>query len=336
MQQYDMICIGNAIVDTLVQVNDGFLVQHALAKGSMSLVDEERALYLFEAITGNMHKVSGGCAANTAAGIASFGGKTGYIGKVRDDDLGAFFTQDLHDMGITYTTAFATTGAKTAICLVFVTPDGERTMATYLGATRNLCYEDIDKDLIWKAKGIYLEGYLWDEPGAIAAMLRAMEIAKGNKKFVSFTLSDPFCVSRHRATFKELIQGTVDILFCNEEEALAMCETDDFNKAVESMQGWCPVVAITRGAKGSVILQEENPGQPVHIQVEPVKKVVDTTGAGDMYAAGFLYAYTQGLPLYECGKYGSLAAASIIQHVGARPKEVFADLVKITKGKKRG
>jgi sugar/nucleoside kinase (ribokinase family) len=273
---------------------------------------------------GSAIESSGGSAGNTMAGIASLGGTGGYIGKVRDDLLGEVFRHDMTAIGVRFDTAAATSGPGTARCLVLVTPDGQRTMGTYLGACVDLGPGDIDAGLIGAARVTYLEGYLFDPPQAQAAVRAAAAIAHRAGRQVALSLSDPFCVGRHRAAFRELVAGEVDILFANEAEICSLYETQDFAAAAAAVRGHVAVAALTRSAAGSVILA----GNAAHtVAAVPVQRVVDTTGAGDLYAAGFLYGLTRGLALPICGAVGSLCAAEIISHVGARPEVALSGLV---------
>jgi sugar/nucleoside kinase (ribokinase family) len=313
--RYDVTAIGNAIVDVLAQADDTLLTRHELAKGAMSLIDATTAERLY-GIMGPGREVSGGSAANTAAAIAALGGTVAYIGKVADDQLGNVFTHDIRAVGVTYDTKPLTDGLSTARCLIFVTPDAQRTMQTFLGATTQLGPEDLNMDYITGSKVVYLEGYLWDQPRAKAAMRDAAIRAHDAGVKVSLTLSDAFCVARFRDEFLELAEKHVDILFANESEILSLYQVDHFDAAVEQVRDHCEIAALTRSEKGSVVVA----GGEVHvIEAEPGVKVVDTTGAGDAYAAGFLYAYTQGHPLAICGRLGSVMAAEIISHYGARP-----------------
>ena len=312
----DVVGIGNAIVDVIAHAEDAFLAQEALVKGTMTLVDAARAEALYR-MMGPAIEASGGSAGNTMAGIASLGGKGAYIGKVRDDFLGQVFRHDITAIGVRFDTSAATSGPGTARCLILVTPDGQRTMNTYLGACVDLGPPDIDPDVIAAAQITYLEGYLFDPPKAQEAFRRAAAIAHAAGRQVALSLSDPFCVGRHRADFRDLVDGHVDILFANEAEICSLYETDDFVAAAAAVRGHVAIAALTRSAEGSVILA---PGAEHRIAPAPVVRVVDTTGAGDLYAAGFLYGLTQGLSLPKCGAIGSLCAAEIISHVGARPE----------------
>lgn len=321
--RFDVIGIGNAIVDILVHADEAFLDTHGLAKGAMALVDADRAQALYEA-TGPAVECSGGSAANTIAGLASLGGRGAFVGKVRDDQLGAVFGHDIRAAGVHFETAPATTGAATATSLVLVTPDAERTMQTYLGACVELGPDDIETDDIAAAAVTYLEGYLWDPPAAKEAFLKAAAVAHEQGREVALSLSDPFCVDRHRDDFRELVDGHVDILFANEDEVISLYETSDFDAALQAVRGECKIAALTRSAKGSVVLA----GDEVHvIDAEPVGELVDTTGAGDAYAAGFLAGYTAGRDFAAAARMGNIAAAEVIQHMGARPATDLGALV---------
>jgi sugar/nucleoside kinase (ribokinase family) len=319
----DVVGIGNAIVDVIAHADDAFLENEALAKGAMTLIDAERAEALYRRM-GPAVETSGGSAGNTMAGIASLGGNGAYIGKVRDDFLGQVFRHDLTAIGVRFETPAAANGAGTARCLVLVTPDGQRTLATYLGACVELGPDDIDADIVAAAQITYLEGYLFDPPSAQAAFHKAAEIAHGAGRRVALSLSDPFCVERHRAAFRDLVRGHVDILFANEAEICALYETADFADAARAVAGRVAVAALTRSAQGSVILSD---GAEHRVAADPVARVVDTTGAGDLYASGFLYGLIRGRPLPICGTLGSVCAAEIISHVGARPERPLAELV---------
>ncbi len=319
----DVVGIGNAIVDVISQADDGFLDAHGLARGTMTLIDAARAEALYAAM-GPGVEMSGGSAANTMAGLASLGGRGAFIGKVRNDQLGGIFRHDIRASGLHFDTPAATAGAPTARCLIFVTADAQRTMNTYLGAAVALGPEDLDEDLIGRAKVTYLEGYLWDAPAAKAAFVQAARVAHKAGRKVSLTLSDPFCVERHRDSFLDLVADHVDILFANETEVCALYRAPDFDAALQKARGHCEVAVLTRSARGAVILS----GDEVHVvDAAPVARVVDTTGAGDLYAAGFLFGYTGGKGLYDCGRIGALAAAEVISHFGARPEVSLADLV---------
>lgn len=320
---YDVLAVGNAIVDILSHENDDFLTDNGLAKGGMSLVDQNQSKALYDKM-GTTKQQSGGSAANTVAGIASFGGKCAYIGKVADDEFGKIFRHDMTAIGVEHTTEFDTSGTPTAKCLIAVTPDGQRTMSTYLGVSTDLSSDDLDLTKISAAQVVYLEGYLFDKLSAKAAFKSAAEIAHKAGRKVSLTLSDGFCVDRHRAEFRDLVANHVDILFANEQEIMALYETEHFEDALAMVEAECSIVAVTRSEKGSVILWG---GTEYPVDAQPVTQVVDTTGAGDLYAAGFLYGYTQGKSPAECGRLGSIAAAEVISHMGARPDKKLAELL---------
>ena len=315
--------IGNAIVDVLTHTDDAFLARYGLAKGSMTLIDASRAVELYGLMESTI-ECSGGSAANTMAGLASMGGKGAYVGKVRNDVLGEVFAKDIRATGVAYATEPSTSGPTTARCMIFVTPDAQRTMQTYLGASATLAPEDIDPEEVGKAGITFLEGYLWDPEPAKKAFLKAAEIAHQAGGRVALTLSDPFCVDRHREEFRDLVQNHVDILFANEDEIVSLYRTDDLDAAVGHLRGQCEIAAITRGADGSIILSGE---ETLSVAAQPVDNVVDTTGAGDLFAAGFLFGLSEGLDLADCGKLGGIAAAEIISHFGARPETSLRDLV---------
>jgi sugar/nucleoside kinase (ribokinase family) len=320
--ELDVVGIGNAMVDVLSHAEDGFLARQGLVKGTMHLVDEPRAREIYDAM-GPGVEMSGGSAANTVVGVASFGGRAHYVGKVRDDQLGEVFGHDLRATGVGYDTPRAIEGPPTGRCLILVTPDAQRTMSTFLGASVRLGPGDIDRGLITRGKILYLEGYLFDPPEAQEAFRTAAAIAHAAGRKVSLTLSDPFCVGRHRAAFRDLVERHVDILFANEAEICALYEVSDFDTALARVRGHCQVAALTRSAKGSVIVAD---GRLHTVSAHLVDAVVDTTGAGDLYAAGVLYGLSQGLDLPTCGRLGSLAAAEVITHVGARPMVPLAQL----------
>ena len=321
-QPIDVLGIGNAIVDVLTHAEDGFLDAQGMAKGAMTLIDGARAEELY-ALMGPGVELSGGSAANTLAGVASLGGRGTFIGKVRNDQLGGIFRHDIRAAGVTFETPAATDGPPTARCLIFVTSDAQRTMGTYLGASVELGLDDLDEAMIRAAKVTYLEGYLWDAPDAKKAFQAAARMAHEAGKKVALSLSDPFCVERHRDSFVELIGEHVDLLFANEVEICSLFQGENFDEALQMTRDHCEVAALTRSEKGAVILSDSE----VHvIDAEPVGHVVDTTGAGDLYAAGFLYGYIKGRNLYDCGRIGAAAAAEAISHFGARPEASLAAL----------
>lgn len=320
---FDVLGIGNAIVDVLTKADDAFLSQHGLVKGSMMLIDEARADTLYAAM-GPGVEISGGSCGNTMAGVASFGGKGAYIGKVRDDQLGAVFGHDLKATGVSFETASATSGPATARCLILVTPDAQRTMNTYLGACTGLGPADIDVTRVGSAQVTYVEGYLWDAPAAKQAVLKAFDAAHAAGRKVSITLSDSFCVHRYREEFRDLIRNKVDILFGNEAEIKALYEVETFEEALEAARKEAKIAALTRSEKGSVVIKGS---ETYEVPAAPVAKVVDTTGAGDLYASGFLFGFTHDKPLAECARLGGIAAAEVISHVGARPEKALSGLV---------
>lgn len=312
----DVVAIGNAIVDVIARIDDAFLEAHGVDRGAMTLIDAERGEALYAAMPPGV-EVSGGSAGNTAAGLAALGGRAGYVGKVRDDVLGKVFRHDITAQGVQFETAPAPDGPPTARCLVLVTPDAQRSMNTYLGACVNLTPDDIDPAQIADAQVVYMEGYLWDPPQAKEAFLKAAKIAHETGGKVSLSLSDPFCVDRHRKEFLELVRHHVDILFANEHEIISLFEVDSFDEALQKVRFEVETAALTRSAQGSVVVHRDE----VHVlDAEPTERVIDTTGAGDLYAAGFLYGYTRGRDPATCGRLGGLCAAEIISHIGARPE----------------
>jgi adenosine kinase len=323
--RYDVLGIGNAIVDVLARTDDDFLVQQKMPKGSMSLIDEARAKSIYEAM-GPATKASGGSAANTIAGVASLGGRAAFVGKVKDDELGKAFTHDIRAIGVAFDTPPAKDGPTSASCYILVTPDGERTMNTYLGAAQNLSPNDVKEDDVAAASITYLEGYLWDPREAKEAFRKAAKIAHGAGRTVALTLSDSFCVDRYRAEFLDLIKGgTVDLLFANEHELKSLYETGEFESALEALKKDAKLGVVTRSEKGAVVV---GAGKTEAVPVFPVERVVDATGAGDLFAAGFLHGYARGLPHAASARLGALAAAEVISHIGARPERRLADLAK--------
>ncbi|MCR9268953.1 MAG: adenosine kinase [Henriciella sp.] len=319
---YDVVGLGNAIVDVISRQDDAFLESWGINKDAMNLIEEDRADALTSASV-NALETSGGSGANTIAGIASLGGKAAYIGKVADDRLGKVFKDDMQTIGVPFETVPLTDGPATARSIIFVTPDGKRSMNTFLGASVEFSPSDVDRTTVESAGILYLEGYLFDKEAAKAAFVHAAEIAHAAGRKVSLTLSDSFCVDRHRDSFRQLIRTQVDILFANEEELLSLYETRDFEAAVEQLRADTGVAAITRSEKGSVVIGD---GDPIAVPAEPVAEVVDTTGAGDQYAAGFLFGIARGLPLATCAKLGHIAAAEVISHYGPRPEVSLATL----------
>jgi sugar/nucleoside kinase (ribokinase family) len=321
---YDVVGIGNAIVDIIARCDEGFLSKHDLAKGFMRLIDADDANRLYEAM-GPAVERSGGSVANSIAGLASFGAKCGFIGRVAADQFGGIFRHDIRSLGVAYDTPPAADGAPTARCLILVTPDGERTMNTFLGANVDFTPEDLDRDLIGAAKIVYLEGYLFDRPEAKAAFRDAARTAKTAGAKVALSLSDAFCVDRHRDDFKALVREGADIVFANEKEITTLYQVNSFAEAADAALKDCELAVLTRSEAGSVIVAA---GETIAIEAEPVRRVVDLTGAGDLYAAGFLYGLTHGASLPVCGRLGSLAAAEAIGHVGARPEISLHELAK--------
>jgi sugar/nucleoside kinase (ribokinase family) len=320
--ELDVIGIGNALVDVLCHESETFLERHGLAKGTMHLIDEARARVLYDAM-GPAVEISGGSAANTIVGVASFGGRAHYVGKVRNDQLGEVFSHDLKSVGVHYTTPMATSGPSTGRCLIVVTPDAQRTMNTYLGASTQLGPADVDAGLIARGRILYLEGYLFDPPAAQEAFRAAAGFAHAAGRKVALTLSDPFCVDRHRAAFVDLVERHVDVLFANEVEICALYEANDFEAALQQVRRHCEIAALTRSERGSVVVSD---GEVHVVDPQKVDAVVDTTGAGDLYASGFLFGLSRGMGLPACGRLGSLAAAEVISHVGARPLAPLADM----------
>ncbi len=324
MKKFQVVGIGNAMVDILSRADDAFLAKAGIEKGIMQLINMERAVALYDQI-GPATEVSGGSAANTIAGIAHLGGRTAYVGKVKDDQLGAIFAHDLRAQGAVYETAFAPKDAvdETGRCTILVTPDGERSMNTYLGVTEFLSPDDIDEAQMAEADWIYLEGYRFDGPESHAAFAKAIAACTAAGGRVSLTLSDPFCVSRHRDAFRAMIKADVDLLFCNRAEMLSMYETDDFDAALSQAASEIAIVACTDAENGAHVLAE---GQRWHIPAEPVQ-IVDATGAGDLFAGAFLWALTNSYSLDDCARIGNIAAAEVISHIGARPETNLNTLI---------
>ena len=323
-KRYDVVGIGNAIVDVLVQADDNLLDNQGLTKGTMALVDERQAEALYGA-AGPGLETSGGSAANTLAGIAQLGGSACFIGRVRDDQLGAIFRHDIQAVGAHYATPPATEGPSTARCLILVTPDAQRTMCTYLGASVNLEPADLDLAQVAEARLLYLEGYLWDSDAAKRAFIAAAEVMKAAGGQVALSLSDAFCVERHRESFLELVDGYVDVLFANEMEITALYQVNSFEEAEARVAGLGLVAALTRSEQGSIVRRGEERHSIAPFKLGPL---VDTTGAGDLYAAGFLHAYGQGQDLAACGRLGSLCAGAVVTQLGPRPQGSLTDLVR--------
>jgi sugar/nucleoside kinase (ribokinase family) len=319
---FDVVGVGNAIVDVLAPVTDAFLLEQAIPKGAMNLIEEDRADAL-TALFQNSRIIPGGSGANTLAGVASLGGRGGYIGKVGADDLGALFARDFNAGGVAFDTPAHAGGPGTARCLIAVTPDGQRSMSTFLGCSTLLDERDLDRDRLASAAIVFLEGYLFDREEAKRAFVHAAEIAASNGRKTALTLSDLFCVDRHRESFRHLVKHHTDILFANEAEIMALYEVETFEEAVATVRAECETVALTRSEKGSVVMRG---GEIVSVPAAPVAQVIDTTGAGDLYAAGFLYGLATGRELAACGALGSLAAAEVISHWGPRPEVSLAAL----------
>jgi sugar/nucleoside kinase (ribokinase family) len=325
MSSIDVLCIGNAIVDIIARCDDAFLDDNAIIKGAMNLIDAQRAETLYDRM-GPAVEASGGSAGNTAAGIASFGGKAAFFGKVAKDQLGKIYAHDIRAQGVHFETAPLASPPPTARSMIFVTPDGERSMNTYLGACVELGPDDVDEAVVASAKVTYFEGYLWDPPRAKEAIRECARIAHANGREMSMTLSDPFCVDRYRAEFLDLMRsGTVDIVFANASEAKSLYETESLEEALERIARDCRLAVVTMSEKGSIVVTGDE-----RVIVEPlaIEELVDTTGAGDLYAAGFLYGYTQGRDLATCGRLGSLAAGLVIQQIGPRPLQSLRDEAK--------
>jgi len=325
--KYGLITIGNALVDVLAETSEAYIAEqkasNGMEKGSMNLVDAERALTLYEKMENPLEK-SGGSAGNTMACFASLGGQGAYVGKVADDTVGKTFADDLKNMGVHYETAPLQDGASTGVCMILITPDGERTMNTFLGAAVELAPNDINPDLIADAQVTYLEGYLFDPPKAMEAFIKAAREAHEAGRKIALTLSDSFCVDRHREAFKSLVNLHVDILFANEDEIKSLYEVSTIEEAIDQVKTQCSLVAITRSEKGSIIVEGD---KQTKVDAEPVARVLDTTGAGDAYAAGFLYGFTEGEDMATCGRYGSVSAAEVISHIGPRPEVELKTLI---------
>lgn len=318
-----VLCMGNAIVDIIARVEDAFLEKHERIKGSMMLVDAETSARIYDDMPPAIER-SGGSAGNTAAGIASLGGKAAYIGKVHSDQLGTVFAHDIKAAGVSFDTAASTEGAPTATSMILVSPDAQRTMSTFLGACTNLTPDDVSEAVVAGAEVVYVEGYLWDTPTMKASVLKAYEIAGRSDTKISLSLSDSFCVDRFRDEFVDLVENSVDILFANEAEIMSLYQVDSFDAAVAKIQAIGKLAALTRGDKGSVVVTRDGV-----IEVPAMATTVeDTTGAGDLYASGFLYGYTNGHSLEDCAKLGGLAAAEVISHLGARPEVSLEGLAK--------
>ncbi len=313
--QYDVVGIGNALVDVIAHADDTFIGRNDLVKGSMTLVDTDRALFLYEALGGAI-EMSGGSAANTMCGVASFGGSAAYIGKVSDDELGRVFGHDCRAVGVQFRPGAPADGTPTGRCIIVVTPDAQRTMNTYLGVSSLLCPTDIDTDTVAVGQVLYMEGYLYDRPEAKDAFRLAARVAHENDRLVSLTLSDSFCVDRHRADFRALVSDEVDLLFGNEDELMSLYEVESMDEALRAVRQDCSLAVVTVGADGCIVV---TPDDVLRAPAQPVDHVLDTTGAGDLFAAGFLFGYTRHRSLAECAQFGAIGAAEVISHVGPRP-----------------
>jgi sugar/nucleoside kinase (ribokinase family) len=323
--RFDVLGIGNAIVDVIARTEEDFLLKQGMHKGTMALIDEPRAQAIYDAM-GPAIETSGGSAANTIVGLASLGSRSAFIGKVKDDELGRAFSHDIRAAGVAYTTPPAADGPSTARCYVLVTPDGERTMNTYLGAAQDLHPADIDADMVAASAVLYLEGYLWDPKNAKDAFLKAAQLAHEAERTVALTLSDAFCVDRWRAEFLHLMRSrTVDLIFANEGELHSLYQTSDFDTAVKALRADVGTAVVTRSEKGCLVIGPEGTEA---VSAFPVERVVDTTGAGDLFAAGFLSGLARGADDRTCGRLGALAAAEVIQHLGARPETSLKDLAR--------
>jgi sugar/nucleoside kinase (ribokinase family) len=321
--KYDVLGLGNAIVDVLARAEDDFLARQGMQKGGMMLIDEARAESIYRAM-GPAVEISGGSAANTIVGVAGFGGRTAFVGKVKDDELGKVFAHDIRAVGVAFDSKPAADGPPTGRCYVLVTPDGERTMNTFLGAAQNLTPAEVDVDIVASAAITYLEGYLWDPPHAKEAFRKAATIAHGAGRRVALTLSDAFCVGRYRPEFVDLLRsGTVDLVFANESELLSLYETKDFDAAVKSLRADARLAVVTRSEKGCIVVAKDD---TTAVPAAPIRKLVDATGAGDLFAAGFLFGLARGRDHRTCARLGAIAAAEVIQHIGARPEVSLKDL----------
>jgi sugar/nucleoside kinase (ribokinase family) len=323
--KYDVLGIGNAIFDVLVQTDDGFLDSHGMTKGGMALIDEARAASIYRDM-GTATEMSGGSAANTIVGIANLGARAAYVGKVKDDQIGRLYVHDIRAAGVAFETAPAPGGPATGCSYILVTPDGERTMNTYLGAAQDLTPADIDEAQVAASAILYLEGYLWDPASAKEAFVNASTIAHGAGRQVALTLSDSFCVDRYRDEFLGLMRnGTADLIFANEAELRSLYQTQDFDAALTQLRNDVKLGVVTRGEKGCVVASSEG---VIAVPASPIQKLVDTTGAGDLFAAGFLFGLVRGAGYEKAGMLGGLAAAEVIQHIGARPQVSLKELAK--------
>ena len=321
--KYDVLGVGNAIFDVLVKTDEAFLASHGMTKGSMALIDEARAASIYRDM-GPATEMSGGSAANTIVGIAGLGARAAFVGKVKDDQIGNMYAHDIRAAGVAFTTKAASDGPATGCSYILVTGDGERTMNTYLGAAQNLTPADIDPTEVAASKIVYLEGYLWDPKEAKDAFVKASKIAHEAGRQVALTLSDAFCVDRYRGEFVELMRnGTVDLLFANEAELHSLYQTSDFDTALKQLRADAKLGVVTRSEKGCVVASREG---VVAVPAFPIDRIVDTTGAGDLFAAGFLFGLVRSAGFENAGKLGALAAAEVIQHIGARPQVSLKEL----------
>jgi adenosine kinase len=323
--KYDVLGIGNAIFDILVQTDESFLASHGMTKGGMALIDEARAASIYRDM-GPAVEMSGGSAANTIVGVANLGARAAYVGKVKDDQIGRLYSHDIRAAQVAFETGAASDGPATGCSYILVTPDGERTMNTYLGAAQELTPGDIDAAQVAASSIVYLEGYLWDPKSAKEAFVKASTIAHGAGRQVALTLSDSFCVDRYRGEFLDLMRnGTVDLIFANEAELHSLYQTSDFDTALKQLRNDTKLGVVTRSEKGCVVASTDG---VIAVPAFPIAKMVDTTGAGDLFAAGFLFGLVRGVGHEKAGRLGALAAAEIIQHIGARPQVSLKDLAK--------
>ena len=321
--RFDVAALGNAIIDVIASVDEAFVTEYGLSKARMDLIDEERADLLYEALPDNRLETSGGSAGNTIACLTSFGGKGAFLGKVADDPLGRVYQRDMEKIGAVFSGTPLKGGASTARSMIAVTPDGERAMNTYLGACTEFEADDVDEDIIANSSWTYLEGYLFDKPAAKTAFIHASEVASRSGRKVSVTMSDVFCIERHREAFRHLVRNHIDLVFANEAELKSLYELDDFDAALAQLRAETEFAAVTRSEKGAVIV---NGDTTIEVPTTPIDKVVDATGAGDAYAGGFLYGLTQGMSLERCGQLGNLAAGEVISHYGPRPEASLKQL----------
>jgi sugar/nucleoside kinase (ribokinase family) len=323
--KYDVLGVGNAIFDVLVKTDEAFLASHGMTKGSMALIDEDRAAAIYRDM-GPATEMSGGSGANTIVGISSLGARAAFVGKVKDDQIGKLYSHDIRAAGVAFGTKPASDGPATGCSYILVTGDGERTMNTYLGAAQRLSPADIDADEIAASKIVYLEGYLWDPKDAKDAFVKASQIAHQAGRQVALTLSDAFCVDRYRGEFVELMRnGTVDLIFANEAELHSLYQTSDFDTALKLLRADAKLGVVTRSEKGCMVASKDG---VIAVPAAPVESIIDTTGAGDLFAAGFLFGHVRGFGFENAGKLGALAAAEVIQHIGARPQVSLKELAR--------